>query len=373
MKKLIICIPSLRLGGAAKIALNLTEYYLGQGIEVYILLTDPHSEDSGFSNMPTGVKIHSLPKVNLHHFLLPFVKVFQLKSLFKELKPDGILAVRHDATSIASLAWKLNGRQGNFVIRDINPITKTLNRNTVMVRLIKMAYQSADAVIANSRDVADALIGKNWLSKDKIHVIDNPVISDSFFKRANEPVTDPWVSQTSVPLIITIGRLDKMKDQQTLIRAFSLVCKTRKCRLMLIGDGPEAANLQKLVNSLDLQEQVKLAGPLENPYPILKRAEIFVLSSKYEGFGNVLVEALALGKKIISSDCPGGPGYILDHGRFGTLFPVGDHQKLAAEILRSLESNIDRMSLIKQSERFRDGVIAQSYGKLLFKSTKPVY
>jgi hypothetical protein len=86
MKTLIICIPSLRLGGAAKIALNLTEYYLEQGIIVHIILTDPHSEDSGFSKMPVGVKIHSLAKINLHHFLLPFVKVFQLKALFKQLQ-----------------------------------------------------------------------------------------------------------------------------------------------------------------------------------------------------------------------------------------------------------------------------------------------
>jgi glycosyltransferase involved in cell wall biosynthesis len=367
MKTLIICIPSLRLGGAAKIALNLTEYYLEQGIIVHIILTDPHSEDSGFSKMPVGVKIHSLKKINLHHFLLPFVKVFQLKALFKQLQPDGILAVRHDATSIASLAWKLHGKQGNFVIRDINPITKTLNRNPLMVRLIKMAYQSADAVIANSKDVAHALIGKHWMAENKIHVIDNPVIGKSFFKKAEEAVSDPWVSQRSVPLLITIGRLDKMKDQQTLIKAFSLVRKQRACRLMLIGDGPEAKNLQELVNTLGLQHDVKLAGALENPYPILKAAEMFVLSSKYEGFGNVLVEALALGKKIISSNCPGGPGYILDKGRFGTLFPVGDHEKLAAEILHNLEAEVDREALIKQSEQFKDSVIAQSYGKLLFK------
>jgi len=367
MKTLVICIPSLRLGGAAKIALNLSEYYLEQGIAVHIILTDPHTEDCGFHKMPEGLRIHNLPKIRLHHFVLPFVKVFQLKNLFQKLQPDGILAVRHDATSIASLAWKLTGKKGNFVIRDINPITKTLNRNAVMVRLIKMAYQSADAVIANSKDVAAALIGKNWMPLQKIHVIDNPVLSKSFFKKADERVSDPWVSSLSVPLIVTIGRLDKMKDQQTLIRAFDIVRKQGDCRLMLIGDGPEASNLQILIDKLGLQQEVKLAGPLENPYPILKQAALFVLSSKYEGFGNVLVEALALGKKIISTDCPGGPSYILNKGEFGTLFPVGDHQALAREIQRSLDSVIDAAPLIRQSEKFTDTVIARKYGELLFK------
>lgn len=365
-KKFIICIPSLRMGGAAKIALNLSEQYLEEGIEVTIILTDGNSNDPDFSALPEGLKVIKLPRINLNHFIRPFLNAYLLLKHFRKIKPTAILAVRHDASVIAALAWKLNGRKGRFVIRDINPITKTLNRNRVMVAMIKSAYQSASAVIANSDDVAAALSDKNWLPAERIHKIDNPVLTRSFYKKAQMEVKDTWLDASNSPLIITIGRLDKMKDQATLIKAFALVRKQADARLMLIGDGPERPNLRNLIKELGLEASVQLPGAMQNPYPILKRAEIFVLSSKYEGFGNVLVEALSLGKKIVSSDCTGGPAYILNAGEYGRLFPVGDHEALAREILLALAKQQDPEPLIRRSRDFSAEVIASAYGKVLF-------
>ncbi len=365
-KKLVICIPSLRLGGAAKIALNLTEQYLEEEIDVTIILTDGNSKDLDFTSLPSGVNLIKLPAIKVHHFIRPFINVFFLARYFRNLKPDAILAVRHDATAVSSMAWKLTLKKACFVIREINPITRTLNRNSIMISILKKAYGSATAVIANSNDVADALKSKNWLDAGKIYTIDNPVLTKGFFTKAQEPLVDTWIKASSSPLIITIGRLDKMKDQQTLIRAFALVRKNIDCRLMLIGDGPEAASLRRLVDSLGVSGSVKLPGALENPYPLLKHAEIFVLSSMYEGFGNVLVEALSLGKKIISTACPGGPAYILNHGEFGKLFPIGDYEQLAVEIGNALVTEIDTVPLIARSKDFSTEKIAKLYSQLLF-------
>lgn len=365
-RKFIICIPSLRMGGAAKIALNLSEQYLEEGMEVTIILTDGNSNDPDFSALPEGLEVIKLPRINMHHFIRPFINAYQLLKYFRQIKPDAILGVRHDATIIASLAWKLNGRKGRFVIRDINPITKTLNRNAVMVAMIKSAYRSASAVIANSDDVAQALREKNWLPAEKIHKIDNPVLTKSFYKKAQMEVSDPWLDASSSPLVITIGRLDKMKDQATLIRAFALVRAKTEARLMLVGDGPERPTLRKLVKDLKLEESVALPGAMQNPYPYLKRAAVFVLSSKYEGFGNVLVEALSLGKPVVSSACTGGPAYILQSGKFGSLFPVGDHEALAQQILLALAKQQDPEPLIRRSKDFSAEVIAGAYGKVLF-------
>lgn len=365
-RKFIICIPSLRMGGAAKIALNLSEQYLEEGIEVTIILTDGNSNDPDFSALPDGLKIIKLPRINIHHFIRPFINAFLLLKHFRKIKPTAILAVRHDATVIAALAWKLNGRKGRFVIRDINPITKTLNRNGIMVAMIKSAYRSATAVIANSDDVASALRDKHWLPAERIHKIDNPVLTKSFYKKAQMEVSDAWLDGSSSPLIITIGRLDKMKDQATLIKAFALVRKQTVARLMLIGDGPERPNLRKLVKELELEDSVRLPGAMQNPYPYLKRAAVFVLSSKYEGFGNVLVEALSLGKKVVSSACTGGPAYILNSGEYGSLFPVGDHEALAQQILLALAKQQDPEPLIRRSKDFSAEVIASAYGKVLF-------
>lgn len=365
-KKFIICIPSLRMGGAAKIALNLSEQYLLEGHDVYIIRTDGNSKDPDFSSLPAGLKVIRLPKIALHHFLRPFVNAFLLLKHFRKLQPDAIMAVRHDATVVSSLAWRLNGRMGRFVIRDINPITKTLNRNGVMIAMIRAAYRAASAVIANSTDVAEALKAKRWLDPARIHTIDNPVVSKSFYEKAAAPVNDNWLNKSDSPLIITIGRLDKMKDQATLIRAFDILRKQTEARLMLIGDGSEAANLQQLVNSLHLEQDVKLAGAMDNPYPFLKQAAIFALSSRYEGFGNVLVEALSLGKKVISTACTGGPAHILNHGEYGRLVPVGDHQALAAAILEALAEPPNPDPLTRRAQDFSVEQIAGAYANILF-------
>lgn len=365
-KKFIICIPSLRMGGAAKIALNLTEQYLEEGMDVHIILTDGNSKDPDFSSLPAGLKLIKLPRIGMHHFIRPFINAFLLLKYFRNLKPEAILAVRHDATVVSSLAWRLNNRKGRFVIREINPITKTLNRNAVMIAMIRWAYRSASAVIANSKDVAVALKSKNWLDPAKIHTIDNPVLTKSFYQKASARLDDPWLASASSPLIVTIGRLDKMKDQATLIRAFAILRKQCPARLMLIGDGPEVSNLQQLVTDLNLEADVRLPGAMDNPYPILKRAEIFVLSSRYEGFGNVLVEALSLGKKVISTACTGGPAYILNHGEYGRLFPVGDHEALATSMLAALAEAHEPAALINRAQHFSAARIAAAYAAVLF-------
>lgn len=365
-KKLIICIPSLRLGGAAKIALNLTEYYMNNNVHVTIILTEGTQQQKGFKDVPAGVDVIYLPQPNIHKYIRPLSAVFKLVSLFKKIGPDAILAVRHNATAASYLAWKVASKPGMFFIRDINPITRTLDRKKIMIQVLKMAYSSAEAVIGNSRDVTAALTSINWVEPSRIHAIDNPVISQTFFRKAEEQVDDPWVNNSDTPLFITIGRLDLMKDHQTLIRAFALVKAETDCRLLLVGDGSQYAQLEQLISDLNLREFVKLAGSLENPYPLLKRADVFVLTSLYEGFGNVLVEALALGKKVISTDCPGGPSYILNKGEFGKLVKVGDVEGLAKAMHSSLGEQVSEDKIINRGKEFSIETVGQKYSKIMF-------
>jgi glycosyltransferase involved in cell wall biosynthesis len=365
-KSLIICIPSLRLGGAAKIALNLCEYYVANGTIVTLILTDASPSEKVFSDIPAGITIQRLKRPNAGKLLNLIYKAFALASSFRRIKPDVILSVRHDATVPASLAWKLAGKHAAFFIRDINPITRTLNRNRYMVRLIKHAYSSADGVISNSADVRYALLQKEWVNPGRIFQIDNPVLTKTFFDKVGEPIKENWFKGVQVPLVLTIGRLQKMKDHETLIRAFKEVVKVIDCRLLIIGEGEEMARLEGLINSLELTEVVQLAGAIENPYPYLKLADVFVLTSIYEGFGNVLVEALSLGKKIVATDCPGGPAYILNQGEFGTLVPVRAVSRIADAILNSLNQDTDEKKLIKRAHNFSVDVVGQAYTKVMF-------
>jgi glycosyltransferase involved in cell wall biosynthesis len=365
-KKLVICIPSLRLGGAAKIALNLCEYYAENQTDVTVLLTGMSASEQVFKGVPSGVKVIAFPEQSGNRMIRFIRKIFWIAGQLRQIKPEAILAVRHDATVPSSLAWKLSGKPGRFYIREINPISKTLNRHPVMVKLIRAAYAAANGIIANSWDVGESLKKKNWLPANRIYVIDNPVLTRSFFAKAALPLQDPWLNDAEVPLIVTIGRLQKMKAHETLIKAFNIVKKQVNCRLMIIGEGEEHDALENLIQRLDLMSSVRLTGGMENPYPYLKAADLFVLTSVYEGFGNVLVEALSQGKKIVSTNCVGGPAYILNHGEYGTLVPVGQVEALAEAMLANLNADVDPAHLIARAMEFSVDVVGRKYSNVMF-------
>lgn len=366
MKKLIICIPSLRLGGAAKIALNLSEYFSENDTHVTLVLTGPMESKQEFQDIPSGVDLVYVPQRQSNRVLNLIGKILWISRFFKKTKPDAILAVRHDATVPSSLAWKLSSRPGRFYIREINPISLTLKRHPIMVRMLQAAYSSANGIIANSKDVLASLKEKNWVSQEKMFAIDNPVLTKSFYDKADQVVDDPWLKDKEIPFIITIGRLQKMKAHETLIKAFDIVKKKVNCRLMIIGAGEEHDHLLKLIDKLGLTSSVRLTGGMENPYPFLKAADVFVLTSLYEGFGNVLVEALSLGKKIVSTNCLGGPAYILNHGEYGTLVKVGAIEEIAQGILAKLDSVVDQERLIDRAKEFSIDVVGRKYNNIMF-------
>jgi glycosyltransferase involved in cell wall biosynthesis len=156
-----------------------------------------------------------------------------------------------------------------------------------------------------------------------------------------------------VPVILGVGELCARKDFGTLIRAFALVRRERPARLVILGKGRQREKLEALARELGVGADVSLPGFVNNPYPYMKRASLFVLSSAYEGFGNVLVEALATGTPVVATDCPSGPREILEDGRYGPLVPVGDVRRLASSILDTLAHPPEPPLLVQAAERFR--------------------
>jgi len=353
-------------------AVNLMEYFNDHEHDVFVLLTEANSEGIEFQDIPEGVKIIPLiaPKLPrllrpIYRRLKPYLMIMWLKRHIKRIQPTYIISTRHTATAPCYKAWKLASKPGSFFIREINPINKTLTNKKDRIPLIREAYINADGVIANSIDVGEALKEKNWTPAHKIHVVDNPVIFKNFYKKAAESVHDEWVEDTAVPLIVSIGRLSYMKDQPTMIKAFKLIHAQRNCRLMIIGEGKDRPELERLIQENDLQDSILLAGERENPYPYLKRADLFLLTSCFEGFGVVLVEALALGKKIVSTHCVGGPGPILNYGEFGRLVPVGDIQAISAAVIESLDAEVDEQKLIARAQEFSVEAIGKKYETIM--------
>ena len=156
-----------------------------------------------------------------------------------------------------------------------------------------------------------------------------------------------------------------MKDYPTLFRAFRQVSRNSDVRLVILGEGSWRRRLEKLTRKLGLQEKVSLPGWVTNPYSFMRRASLFVLSSKLEGLGNVLIEAMACGCPCVSTNCPSGPSEILDDGRFGPLVPVGDDSALAAAMERVLNSPPDKNALLARAQEFSLDASVDQYERLI--------
>ena len=194
-----------------------------------------------------------------------------------------------------------------------------------VLRLERLLLRYADVVIANSRGAADDLVGAAPnLAPQVTRVIHNPVVWPELAEKAVEPVDHPWFQDSSLPVVLAAGRLVPVKDYPTLLEAFAnVVLKVRLARLVVLGEGPERAALRLLVEDLGIEDAVDFPGFVSNPYSYMSRAKLFALSSLYEGSPNVLVQAMACGTPVVSTDCPSGPREILRDGALGRLGPSG--------------------------------------------------
>ncbi len=210
-----------------------------------------------------------------------------------------------------------------------------------LLLLARWLYPSADAVIAVSKGVAKDAAGVLHLPLASIHVIRNPTLTPDLREAAMQPVDHAWFTPKSVPVILGCGRLAPQKDFATLIEAFALVRAERPCRLMILGEGPLRQELTRLAGERGVAEDVAMPGFDSNPYRYMGRCDVFVLSSLFEGSPNVVVQALACGAPVVSTDCPSGPDEILEGVTRGKLVPVGNAERMAAAINHFLDGGAD--------------------------------
>ena len=258
---------------------------------------------------------------------------------------DGVpmLVAKDRAIRMAIIARKLAGTHDRLIGQLNTHLSAALAEKPVLQRWwrtlpMRWFYPHIDGVVAVSSGVAEDTHQLTGLSRDRITVIRNPVIDADMFRKSLLPVGHPWFDEGELPVILGAGRLTRQKDFDTLIRSFAQVLENRECRLVILGEGPDLEPLQQLIMELDLQSHVLLAGHVQNPYAYMSRSRLFVLSSRWEGSGNVLTEAMALGVPVVSTDCPSGPAEMLEEGRHGPLIPVGDPAALASAIIRTLDS-----------------------------------
>ncbi len=206
----------------------------------------------------------------------------------------------------------------------------------IMSMFIRYSYRRADQMIAVSQGVADELKQILDIPKKKISVLFSPIISEAMLIKASEHLNHPWFREGDPPVILSVGRLTAAKNQETLIRAFARVRQKVKARLLILGEGEKRTELETLASQLNLTKDFSLPGFQKNPFPFMAKARLFVLSSAWEGSPGVLIQALACGCPVLSTDCSSGPREILQDGRLGRLVPVGDHEAMATAIILSL-------------------------------------
>ena len=271
-----------------------------------------------------------------------------------------MLAMMSPAVAAAALAVRLAQTRTRVVARAENVF-----RSRRKIRRARRSYPYADAAVGVSLGVSSELGEICGVSHDRIHTIYNPAVPDDLPRKVREVPDHPWCKEPEPPLIVSIGRLHRQKDFPTLLIAFSRLVQHRPARLLVLGKGPLLHELLALARELGISGHVDFPGFVENPYAYLARARLFVLSSRHEGIGNVLIEAMACGCPVVSTDCPYGPDEILEGGRWGELVPVGDPVALAAAMVRAMESPHRREALRDRASFFSSKRAVSRYEELL--------
>jgi len=359
--RIALFVPNLEGGGAERVMVLLANRFHHQGFKVDLVLQ--RARGPYLKAVHAGVSIVDLHASRLVFSLSPLVRYF------RSFRPHATLATPSSANIIATLAWALAGKPGRLVVREATTPSaddrfKPGLRSRVIAALRRGLYGQATHVVAPSNGIAKDLVSHSGVSEDRIRVIPNPVDVEEIRALAAAPVPD--FLREGTELVLAVGGLTELKDFATLIRAFSKVARARPALLAILGEGEERERLVEVAAQLGVSHRLVMPGFVENPFAFMKRASVLVLSSRYEGLPNVLLQALAVGTPVVSTDCPsGGPREILDGGRWGRLVPVGDVDAMAAAIEAGLDGMIERPTTELVQACYGVDVVAQRYLSVL--------
>lgn len=338
-------LPSLQGGGAERVAINLANTWLSWGHQVEFVLMERRGEF--LDVVDPNISIHSLDCTRIRQ--VPS----RLTRYLRQRQPDVTLVHMWPLTSVAVLAWRLAGKPGKLLLCEHTSLSDHVRRDLstplpFVKALLALSHLRATGVAAVSSGAAQDLAKLAGLSEQQVEVIHNPVVSPELPDISHYP--DPQVrNQLWDGLfrthLVSAGSLKASKNYHLLLQAFAQVAQELDAGLVILGEGGMRAMLEKEVRDLGLQGRVILPGFHPNPTPWYQASDLFVFSSDFEGFANVLAEALACGTPVVSTDCPHGPAEILEYGRYGELVPIRDCDALAAGIRRALRRSWDRQAL----------------------------
>ncbi len=320
--RVALFIPSLVGGGAERVTVNLAAGLAAQGMSTDLVVAQ--GKGPLRERVPAAVRL-----VDLRARRLAFATV-PLGRYLRETRPGVLVSAISQSNVVALWAACLAGGETRTVAATHVAMSEEWSRargwrdRTALPWLARRWYPRADALVAVSQGAAEDLVRFLGLEEASVRVMPNAALPADLATLAAEPVADPWFEAGQPPVVLAVARLTQVKDLPTLINAFAYARSRRAMRLVILGEGEERPALERLIRELGLEAQVRLPGFVANPYRYMARARVVVLSSLSEALPTVLVEALALGSRVVSTDCPAGPREILESGRWGALIPVGN-------------------------------------------------
>ena len=360
-KLISILLPDLRGGGAERVNLDLAHEFARQGHQVEFVLMQARGEFLAEAQVAFSVvdlathRARSLP--------------FALARYLRQRRPDAVLAAMWPLTVIIPLARHLSGHRCKVLVSEHGILSAQYRDWGKFHRLslqisVALGYRLVNYRIGVSAGVAADMVFLSGMRYNAFEVVHNPVPLRAVPEQATLDIADHLWCGPSGARILTVGTMKTVKNHPLLLRAFAQLDQP-DARLMFVGDGQRREALLSLAQELGVRDRVIFPGFHPDPTPFYKTADLFVLSSNYEGFGNVIVEAMACGTPVVSTDCPSGPAEILENGKWGRLIPVGNADALAEAMRASLEDDHDSATLKRRAADFAPEIAARKYLKLL--------
>jgi glycosyltransferase involved in cell wall biosynthesis len=385
-ERIAIYTASLRVGGVERFVINMSAEFARRGYSVDVVLAS--AEGPLLDQVHRDVRVINLKSRRV------FASLPRLIRYLRSENPSALLTLQTHCNIVGILARKMVSGPPRLVVSECNAINARLGskdraaghnpahlvlsendalttrmyhltKESLLLRLTPYLYPQAQKIVAMSNGVADELRDLTGLDSEKIITIYNPIVAEELLAMADAPLDHPWFAAGQPPVVLSVGRLVPQKDHATLLRAFARLRDRRPARLLILGDGTERARLQSLTEQLGLGPDVAMPGFDTNPYRFMRRCAVFVLSSAWEGLGNALVEAMACGAPVVSTDCPSGPAEILQSGKFGALVSVGDDEALALAIEQALDHPTAGEYLRSRAANFSVAASADAYLKVL--------
>lgn len=362
MKHIAFFLPCMQGGGAERVVINLLKEMVLQGISLDLILAT--AEGPLLSQIPEQIRVIDLAVGRVIKAILP------LSRYLRKYKPQALISHMAHANVISVLAKELARTDTKLVLVEHNTLSASksqLMRAKLVPLLMKLVYPRANHLVGVSQAVSDDLEAQLSLKKSKVKTIYNPVVNDNLIAKAKAPLEHSWFTENAPPVFVAVGRLTVQKDFASLIKAFALLRKKKMARLIILGEGELRAELEVLIKKLSIADDVSMPGFVANPYAYMSKANAFVLSSLWEGLPTVLIEAMACGCPVISTDCPSGPEEILEAGKYGELVSVGDVQGISQAMLNVLYCPVDKKFLTQRAMYFSFDKAVSKYLDILAK------